>query len=106
LGGDRRAQAAWKRSRESYKDTLDLFLTLVYLKNKKPKKKKKKKTLCTKSNRNHGLWKEARIIGNGGKKAGPKPIPHSEHRSRGKEVLVCSGKPGVAGTQYSFCWQP
>jgi hypothetical protein len=43
LGGDRRAQAAWKRSRESYKDTLDLFLTLVYLKNKKPKKKKKKK---------------------------------------------------------------
>jgi hypothetical protein len=48
LGGDRRAQAAWKRSRESYKDTLDLFLTLVYLKNKKPKKKKKKKTLFTK----------------------------------------------------------
>lgn len=74
-------------------DTLGLFLTLVYLKNK-PKKKKKtqlyiqSQTETTDYGKRQELWVT-------GEKAGPEPIPHSEHRSHGKEVLVSSGKSGV-----------
>lgn len=74
-----RAQAAWKK--ESHKDTLGLFLTLVYLKNKKPKKKKK-----TTNNFIYKVKLKPRIMERGknygrGKRAGPEPIPHSEHKS-------------------------
>lgn len=31
------------------------------------------------------------------KEAGPEPIPHSEHREPGAEVLVPAGKSGEAG---------
>lgn len=70
--------------------TLGLFLTLVYLKNKKPKKKKKtnfiyKVKLKPQYGKRRDLWGT-------GKKAGPEPIPHSEH-----------GEPGDRGA--GFFWQ-
>lgn len=43
--------------------TLGLFLTLVYLKNKKPKKKKKNQ-LYIQSQTETTVWKEARLMGN------------------------------------------
>lgn len=62
---------------ERYKGTLGLVLTLVYLKNKKPKKKKnfiykvKLKPRIMERGKNYGKRK----------RAGPEPIPHSEHKS-------------------------
>lgn len=73
-----------------------MFLTLVYLKNKKPKKKKN--NFIYKVKLKPRIMERGETFGATGKKAGPEPIPHSEHG----EVLVSSGKSGVAGTQCSL----
>ena len=83
-GGEEGAESDLdKESRGELWSTLGLFLTLVYLKNKKPKKKERKKT-----NFIYKVKLKPRINGKrqdlwGRGKAGPEPIPHSEHREPG-----------------------
>lgn len=64
---------------------------------KKQKAKKKKKTNFIYKVKPR-IMERGETYGATGKKAGPEPIPHSEHG----EVLVSSGKSGVAGTQCSL----
>lgn len=63
---------------------------------KQKAKKKKKNQLYIQSQTETTDY--GKTYGGTGKKAGPEPIPHSEHG----EVLVSSGKSGVAGTQCSL----
>ena len=99
-GGEKNAESDLdKESRGELWSTLGLFLTLVYLKNKKPKKKKKGK----KTNFIYKVKLKPRINGKrqdlwGRGKAGPEPIPHSEHREPGDRCWFLLARLGQLNT--------